>query len=119
VVTAADGVRCMLMRGGTSKGLFFLASDLPGNPAQRDALLLAIMGSGHPLQVDGAGGAELLPPRPGSVIDVEHPTGHLHVEVELDTSADPPRVLSAGVIRTARKLFDGAVYPADYPPGSP
>jgi 4-oxalomesaconate tautomerase len=363
VVTAADGVRCMLMRGGTSKGLFFLASDLPGNPARRDALLLAIMGSGHPLQVDGAGGAhpltskvavvslsqrddadveylflqlgveqatitdqqncgnilaavgpfaierglipagqdstttriamlnsgsvvtatfatpggipeysgqtqiagvpgtaaqivlrfadtagsatsgllptgqvrdvidgvqvtcvdngmpvvvarasdlgisgyespeelaanggltarvqslriaagrlmglgdvsgytipkmtlvspardagmvctrtfipvrphaaigvlgavsvatalllpggvgaELLPPRPGSVIDVEHPTGHLRVEVELDTSADPPRVLSAGVIRTARKLFDGTVYPADYPPGRP
>jgi 4-oxalomesaconate tautomerase len=56
----ADGVRCMLMRGGTSKGLFFLASDLPGTPADRDALLLAIMGSGHPLQVDGAGGAHPL-----------------------------------------------------------
>ncbi|HVB42823.1 MAG TPA: 4-oxalomesaconate tautomerase [Streptosporangiaceae bacterium] len=57
---AADGVRCMLMRGGTSKGLFFLASDLPRSPADRDALLLAIMGSGHPLQVDGVGGAHPL-----------------------------------------------------------
>lgn len=56
----ADGIRCMLMRGGTSKGLFFLASDLPGTPADRDALLLAVMGSGHPLQVDGAGGAHPL-----------------------------------------------------------
>src|SRR5258708_23512417 len=50
----------MLMRGGTSRGLFFLAADLPGDPAQRDDLLLAIMGSGHPMQVDGVGGAHPL-----------------------------------------------------------
>jgi len=55
-----DGVRCMLMRGGTSKGLYFLASDLPSDPAARDALLLAVMGSGHPMQVDGVGGAHPL-----------------------------------------------------------
>jgi 4-oxalomesaconate tautomerase len=57
---AGDGVRCMLMRGGTSKGLYFLASDLPADPAARDATLLAIMGSGNPLQVDGVGGAHPL-----------------------------------------------------------
>jgi 4-oxalomesaconate tautomerase len=34
------------------------------------------------------------------------------VEVELDTAQDPPRVLRAGVVRTARKLFDGTVYPS-------
>jgi 4-oxalomesaconate tautomerase len=56
----ADGIRCMLMRGGTSKGLYFLAADLPGAPEQRDALLLKIMGSGHPLQIDGLGGAHPL-----------------------------------------------------------
>jgi 4-oxalomesaconate tautomerase len=50
----------MLMRGGTSKGLFFLAQDLPADPAERDALLLAVMGSGHPMQVDGVGGAHPL-----------------------------------------------------------
>ena len=55
-----DGVRCMLMRGGTSKGLYFLAADLPPDPAARDALLLAVMGSGHPMQVDGVGGAHPL-----------------------------------------------------------
>jgi len=55
-----DGVRCMLMRGGTSKGLYFLAADLPPDPADRDALLLAVMGSGHPMQVDGVGGAHPL-----------------------------------------------------------
>jgi len=55
-----SGIRCMMMRGGTSKGLYFLASDLPAEPAERDALLLAIMGSGHPLQIDGLGGASPL-----------------------------------------------------------
>jgi hypothetical protein len=49
-------IPCVLMRGGTSRGPFFLASDLPRDPRQRDAALLSIMGSGHPLQIDGIGG---------------------------------------------------------------
>ena len=57
---AAGGIRCMQMRGGTSKGLYFLASDLPADPQQRDELLLGVMGSGHPMQVDGVGGAHPL-----------------------------------------------------------
>ena len=57
---ASPGVRCMMMRGGTSKGLFFLAGDLPADPAERDALLIAVLGSGHPMQVDGVGGAHPL-----------------------------------------------------------
>ncbi len=40
-----EAVRCMLMRGGTSKGGYFLASDLPRDTAGRDAVLLALMGS--------------------------------------------------------------------------
>ena len=55
-----DGVRCMLMRGGTSKGAYFLAGDLPGDPAQRDDLLLRIMGSPDARQIDGIGGAHPL-----------------------------------------------------------
>ncbi len=54
------GIRCMMMRGGTSKGLYFLAADLPRDPRRRDALLLRVMGSGHPLQIDGLGGAHSL-----------------------------------------------------------
>src|SRR5437764_1225899 len=54
------GVRCMLMRGGTSKGAYFLAGDLPGDPAERDDLLLRIMGSPDPRQIDGIGGAHPL-----------------------------------------------------------
>jgi 4-oxalomesaconate tautomerase len=51
------GVNCMLMRGGTSKGAFFLAEDLPADPAARDDLLLRIMGTPDPRQIDGLGGA--------------------------------------------------------------
>jgi len=48
------------MRGGTSKGAYFLARDLPQDQATRDALLLSIMGSPDPRQIDGIGGADPL-----------------------------------------------------------
>ncbi len=66
------GIRCMLMRGGTSKGLYFLASDLPQEPGQRDSLLLRIMGSGHPLQIDGLGGAHPLTSKVAVVSASQH-----------------------------------------------
>jgi 4-oxalomesaconate tautomerase len=50
----------MLMRGGSSKGAYFLASDLPSSPEERDRLLLSIMGSPDPRQIDGVGGAHPL-----------------------------------------------------------
>ena len=55
-----DGIRAMQMRGGTSKGLYFLAADLPADPAERDDLLLRVMGSPDPTQIDGVGGAHPL-----------------------------------------------------------
>ncbi|MGI3164092.1 4-oxalomesaconate tautomerase [Pseudooceanicola sp. 200-1SW] len=55
-----DGIPCLWMRGGTSKGAYFLASDLPEDVAARDALLLGIMGSPDPRQIDGIGGADPL-----------------------------------------------------------
>jgi 4-oxalomesaconate tautomerase len=48
------------MRGGTSRGPYFLASDLPADAAKRDAVLLSVMGSPHALQVDGIGGSNTL-----------------------------------------------------------
>lgn len=50
----------MWMRGGTSKGGVFLGDDLPADPAARDALLLRIMGSPDPRQIDGMGGGDPL-----------------------------------------------------------
>lgn len=52
--------RCMWMRGGTSKGGYFLAGDLPTGTAARDAFLLRVMGSPDPRQIDGMGGADPL-----------------------------------------------------------
>ncbi|MBR9821180.1 MAG: 4-oxalomesaconate tautomerase [Rhodobacteraceae bacterium] len=56
----ADGIPCLWMRGGTSKGAYFLASDLPADVAERDALLLRVMGSPDARQIDGIGGADPL-----------------------------------------------------------
>jgi 4-oxalomesaconate tautomerase len=50
----------MVLRGGTSKGAYFLADDLPSDPAARDALILSVMGSPDPRQIDGIGGAHPL-----------------------------------------------------------
>nr|MDT0658539.1 PrpF domain-containing protein [Micromonospora sp. DSM 115978] len=59
----SDGIRCMQMRGGSSKGAYFLGADLPPDPHERDDLLL--------------------------------------------------RVRTSTVVPTARKLFDGLVWPRD------
>jgi 4-oxalomesaconate tautomerase len=53
-------IPCMMMRGGTSKGAYFLAQDLPQDVAARDKILLSIMGSPDPRQIDGMGGAHPL-----------------------------------------------------------
>lgn len=59
-MSGEPGLRCALMRGGSSKGAFFLAEDLPAEPAARDDLLLRVMGSPDPRQIDGVGGAHPL-----------------------------------------------------------
>jgi 4-oxalomesaconate tautomerase len=59
----------------------------------------------------GAVGHDIAVLRGGSRLSIEHPSGAVSVDVELDGSVTPPRVIRAGVIRTARKLFDGLVFP--------
>ncbi|MES2262415.1 MAG: 4-oxalomesaconate tautomerase [Pseudomonadota bacterium] len=58
---------CILMRGGTSRGPFFLESDLPSDPHIRDRILLAVMGSPDRRQIDGLGGAHPLTSKAGIV----------------------------------------------------
>ena len=53
-------IPCIFMRGGSSKGPYFLASDLPDDPVIRDQVLLRIMGSPDWRQIDGLGGADSL-----------------------------------------------------------
>lgn len=54
------GIRCVFMRGGTSRGAFFHAADLPVDPALRERIILAIYGSPDVRQIDGLGGADPL-----------------------------------------------------------
>ncbi|MGI5229269.1 4-oxalomesaconate tautomerase [Actinoallomurus sp. CA-142502] len=86
-----DGIRCMVMRGGTSKGAYFLAEDLPADPAERDALLLRVMGTPDPRQIDGIGGAHPLT----SKVAVVSPAGEPDVDVDylfLQLGVDEPTV---------------------------
>ena len=53
-------IPCVIQRGGTSKGPYFLASDLPSDAELRDRVLLAVMGSPDRRQIDGLGGADPL-----------------------------------------------------------
>src|SRR5437868_14755827 len=54
------GIPVIFMRGGTSRGPYFKAEDLPQDAATRDRVLLAAMGSPDPRQIDGLGGADTL-----------------------------------------------------------
>ncbi len=56
----SEGIAAMWMRGGTSKGGFFVADELPTDIAARDAFLLRAFGSPDPRQIDGMGGADPL-----------------------------------------------------------
>lgn len=66
-------IPCVIMRGGTSRGPFFLAKDLPQNTQQRDAVLITAMGSPHEYQVDGIGGATPLTSKVAIISKSERP----------------------------------------------
>lgn len=86
-----SGTRVMWMRGGTSKGGYFLASDLPADPAVRDEVLLRIMGSPDPRQIDGLGGANPLT----SKVAVVRPSSREGIDVDylfLQVFVDKPIV---------------------------
>lgn len=96
-------IPCVLMRGGTSRGPFFLADDLPADPTARDQILLSIMGSGHPLQIDGIGGGNPVTSKvaivgPGTVpgTDVDYLFAQVRVDEQIvDTSPNCGNMLAA------------------------
>ncbi|NOW46544.1 4-oxalomesaconate tautomerase [Novosphingobium sp. SG751A] len=78
---------CMWMRGGTSKGGYFLKSDLPTDAVTRDAFLLGVMGSPDPVQIDGMGGADPLTSKVAVVSKSERPgidVDYLFLQVFVD-----------------------------------
>ncbi len=66
-------IPCTMMRGGTSKGAYFLKSDLPADEAERDHVLLSVMGSPDDRQIDGLGGANPLTSKVAIVSKSEEP----------------------------------------------
>jgi 4-oxalomesaconate tautomerase len=83
----SDGVRCMWMRGGTSKGGYFLAEDLPADIAARNELLLRVMGSPDPRQIDGLGGADPLTSKVAVISKSDRPdvdVNYLFLQVFVD-----------------------------------
>ena len=83
----SDGIPCIWMRGGTSKGGIFNAADLPSDTAQRDQVLLEIMGSPDDRQIDGMGGADPLTSKVGIVKKSSHPecdVDYLFLQVFVD-----------------------------------
>ena len=66
-------IPCLFMRGGTSRGPFFNAADLPADLPTRDAVLLAVMGSPDKRQIDGLGGAHPLTSKVGIVSEGSKP----------------------------------------------
>jgi len=133
-------VRCVIMRGGTSKGVFFHEDDLPADPQARDRALLSIMGSPDPRQIDGLDARRIggPPPRlheafaatgaactaiaahiPGTVVhEVSRHDGDGIVRIGHPTGVFPVRVAisadgsiqEASYSRTARRIMDGTVY---------
>ena len=80
----------MMMRGGTSKGAYFLAEDLPRDPAERDDLLLRIMGTPDPRQIDGIGGAHPLTSKVAVVSVSDRPgvdVDYLFLQVDVEKPA--------------------------------
>mgnify|MGYP000284677659 CR=1 FL=1 len=94
----------MWMRGGTSKGGYFLKSDLPSETAARDAFLLGVMGSPDPRQIDGMGGADPLTSKVAVVskstregIDVDYLFLQVFVDQAIVTDAQNCGNILAGI----------------------
>jgi 4-oxalomesaconate tautomerase len=80
-------IPCTVMRGGTSKGLYFLASDLPADAPTRDKVLLAAMGSPDARQIDGLGGAHPLTSKVAVIAPASRPDAdvdYLFLQVAVD-----------------------------------
>ena len=122
----SDGIACMWMRGGTSKGGYFLADDLPKEIGDRDAMLLRMMGSPDPRQIDGMGGADPLTSKVAVVrkserqgIDVDYLFLQVFVDQPIVTDAQncgnilagvAPFAIERGLVAATDETTDVAVY---------
>jgi len=82
-----ERVRAAVIRGGTSKGVYLLANELPADPEVRDRVILSIFGSPDPRQIDGLGGADpltsklaIIAPSRREDADVDYTFGYVGIE---------------------------------------
>lgn len=116
----------MWMRGGTSKGAYFLSQDLPADTGERDAFLLRVMGSPDPRQIDGMGGADPLTSKVAVVskseregVDVEYLFLQVFVDQAIVTDAQNcgnmlagvgPFAIERGLVAARGEQTDVAIY---------
>ena len=82
-------LRCAIVRGGTSKGVFIMKNQLPNDPAKRDAVILAIYGSPDVRQIDGLGRADVLTSKHAIISPSSRPDAdvdYTFVQVSFDTA---------------------------------
>ncbi len=99
-----ERIRCTIMRGGTSKGIYLLENDLPSDPVKRDEVILKIFGSPDVRQIDGLGGADPLTSKvaiigPPSVegADVDYTFGQVEINKREISYSGNCGNISAGV----------------------
>ena len=119
-VNMQRSIPCLFMRGGTSRGPFFFEDDLPQDVGQRDAILLAVMGSPDARQIDGMGGADPLTSKVGIIrrgqtagVDLEFLFAQVSIkEGRVDTTPNCGNMLAAVVpfgLETGLVRANGAV----------
>ncbi|WP_342450134.1 2-methylaconitate cis-trans isomerase PrpF [Thiorhodococcus minor] len=119
------------MRGGTSKGLFFRAQDLPAEPAQRNAILLRALGSPDPYgkQIDGLGGATsstskavIVGPSERSDADVDYGFAHVSIDspvIDVSrncgnlTAAVGPFAIATGLVEAVEGMTEVRIWQAN------
>lgn len=96
-------LRCSIIRGGTSKGIFIKENELPVDPAARDAVIRAVFGSPDIRQIDGLGGADVLTSKLAIIgppsredADVDYTFGQVSFETDkIDYSGNCGNISSA------------------------
>jgi 4-oxalomesaconate tautomerase len=114
------GIPCMLMRGGTSKGAYFMSADLPADKDSRDRILLGALGSPDPRQIDGIGGAHPLTSKVAIVsrstepgIDIDFLFAQVVVDkAAVDTTPNCGNILSGVAPFAIERGLIKAVHPA-------
>lgn len=112
-------IPCMLIRGGTSKGAYFLASDLPKDEKKRDDVLIHLMGSGDSQQINGIGGGTTLTSKVAIVsqsalgnVDLDYLFAQVGVEQKVvDTKPSCGNILSGILLFGAEKSLISLTHP--------